>query len=89
MSGGEGPYFGGRDFGFMDIAFIPFISWVDAYGSVGKFKIPCETQFPLLKAWTQKCMERESVKKVLPASERISELAAQISKRFATNGTFF
>lgn len=82
---GEGPYFGGREFGFMDIALIPFMGWFDAYESIGDFKIPLDTQFPLLKAWIEKCMERESVKKVLPAPERISEFAAQIRKKFVTD----
>lgn len=80
MSGVEGPYFGGREFGFVDIVFIPFMSWFDAYQGIGNFKIPWDTQLPLLKAWMEKCMEREIVKKLLPAPERICEYAALIRR---------
>lgn len=62
---GEGPYFGGQEFGFMDIAFIPFTTWFHILESIGNFKMLMDSQFPWLKAWIEKCMERESVKKVL------------------------
>lgn len=85
MSGGKGPYFGAEEFGFVDIALIPFVSWFDGYESIGNFKIPLDTQFPLLKTWKHKCMERESVKKVLPTPDKISELAGHLRKIFVTD----
>ncbi|KAH9290581.1 hypothetical protein KI387_034698, partial [Taxus chinensis] len=65
-----GPYFGGEEFGFLDIAYIPFASWFHSHEIIGNFKLPLETRFPLLHAWVTKCMERESVKKSLPTPER-------------------
>uniref|UniRef100_A0A0C9QLX7 glutathione transferase n=1 Tax=Wollemia nobilis TaxID=56998 RepID=A0A0C9QLX7_9CONI len=65
------PYFGGETFGFLDIAFIPLTIWFHTYETVGKFKIPMEAKCPGLKAWMGVCMERESVKKVLPEPQRI------------------
>ncbi|KAJ4811373.1 Glutathione S-transferase [Rhynchospora pubera] len=31
---GDKKYFGGDTFGFVDVAFVPFTSWFDTYGSV-------------------------------------------------------
>jgi len=83
LSGGNKPYFGGNQFGFMDIAFIPFVSWFHAWETVGNWKIPFDTQFPRLHEWMNTCMERESVKKILPHPDKVKELALQLRKRFA------
>lgn len=85
MSRGRGPYFGGEEFGFVDIVFIPFASWFHSYETVGNFKLPFETQFPLLRAWVKKCMERESVKKILPTPERVLEFGLQVRKKFVAD----
>ena len=82
LSGGVKPYFGGQQFGFMDIAFIPFASWFLAWETVGNWKIPLKTQFPRLHEWVNACMERESVKKILPHPAKIVEYAVQARKRF-------
>ena len=65
LSGGIKPYFGGKKFGFMDIASIPFACWFVAWEAMGVWKIPLDTQFPRLHEWVNACMERESVKKSL------------------------
>ena len=82
LSGGVKPYFGGQQFGFMDIAFIPFASWFLAWETVGNWKIPLKTEFPRLHEWVNACMERESVKKVLPHPDKVTEFASQLRKRF-------
>jgi len=82
LSGGIKPYFGGEKFGYMDIAFIPFASWFQAWEVMGNWKIPLETQFPRLHEWVNACMERESVKKVLPHPEKVAEFAMQMRQRF-------
>lgn len=61
---GDKPYFGGEDFGFLDVVFIPFTSMFHGYESHGNFKI--EDECPKLMAWVKRCMERESVSKILP-----------------------
>ncbi|KAH9290219.1 hypothetical protein KI387_034336 [Taxus chinensis] len=76
-----GHYIGGEEFGFLDIAFISFVPWFHTYESIGNFKSPLETRFPLLHAWIGKCMERESVKKASPPPERVLEFALQIRKK--------
>uniref|UniRef100_A0A0D6QRI7 glutathione transferase n=1 Tax=Araucaria cunninghamii TaxID=56994 RepID=A0A0D6QRI7_ARACU len=72
MSGG-GPYFGGKEFGFMDIAFIPYTSWFHTFQTIADFTMPFDTRFPCLLAWIQKCMERDSVKKILPPPDNVLE----------------
>ncbi|KAH9290584.1 hypothetical protein KI387_034701 [Taxus chinensis] len=57
-----GPYFGGEEFGFMDIVLIPFAAWFHTNEIIGNFKLP----FSLLHAWVTKCMERDNVKKIVP-----------------------
>ncbi|KAH9290243.1 hypothetical protein KI387_034360, partial [Taxus chinensis] len=83
-----GPYFGGEVFGFLDIAFIPFIpfvTWFHSHEIIGNFKLQFETRFPLLHAWVTKCMERESVKKIVPTPERLLEFALQLRKEFVVD----
>lgn len=80
-AGGSLPFFSGKDFGFLDIAFIPFASWFHTYESLGNFKIPFESEYPLLDAWVKRCMERESVKKILPSSEKVLDFAIGLRKR--------
>eukprot|EP01018_Ginkgo_biloba_P016218 Gb_38686 [translate_table: standard] len=84
LSGGK-PYFGGETFGFTDIAFIPFASWFFTYENLGNFKISLDEQFPRLGAWVKKCMERESVSKILPQPEKVLSYALQIRKKYVTD----
>ncbi|KAH9290223.1 hypothetical protein KI387_034340, partial [Taxus chinensis] len=73
-----GPHFGGEEFGFMDISLIPFAAWFHTNEIIGNFKL----SFLLLHVWVTKCMERESVKKIVPTPERLLEFALQIRKKF-------
>ncbi|PON82383.1 S-crystallin [Trema orientale] len=66
------PYFGGNEFGFLDLAFIPFSSMFHGYESHGNFEL--EIECPKLSAWVKRCMARESVSKVLPDSSEMYEL---------------
>jgi len=85
LSGGNNPFFGGERFGFMDIAFIPFASWFCAWETLGNWKIPLETDFPRLHKWVNTCMERESVKKILPDPHKVVEFTLQLRKRFVSS----
>jgi len=84
LSGGIKPYFGGKKFGFMDIAFIPFACWFVAWEAMGVWKIPLDTQFPRLHEWVNACMERESVKKILPP-QKLADFGVQVRKRFVSS----
>lgn len=61
---GDKLYFGGDNFGFVDIALIPFHSWFYSFEMAGNFSI--EKECPKLIAWAKKCMENASVSKTLP-----------------------
>jgi len=61
---GDKLYFGGDNFGFLDIAFIPISSMFYGYETHGNFKF--EEECPKLSAWVRRCATRESVSNVLP-----------------------
>ncbi|GLJ35983.1 hypothetical protein SUGI_0721810 [Cryptomeria japonica] len=84
-AGGTLPFFSGKDFGFLDIAFIPYASRFHSYEIIGNFKIPFETEYPLLNAWIKRCMERDSVKKVLPSPDQVLEFSLQVRRNFLVN----
>ncbi|KAJ4981590.1 hypothetical protein NE237_032427 [Protea cynaroides] len=77
---GDKPYFGGDDFGFVDVSFVPFYSWFYAIETFANFNI--EAECPKLIAWAKKCMEKESVAKSLPDSLKIYDFAVQMKKIF-------
>ncbi|XP_058218597.1 probable glutathione S-transferase [Rhododendron vialii] len=76
---GDKPYFGGEEFGFVDVALIPFYSWFYAYETCGNFSI--EAECPKLVAWAKRCMERESVSKSLPDPHRVYDFVLQLKKK--------
>ncbi|XP_020594556.1 probable glutathione S-transferase parC, partial [Phalaenopsis equestris] len=61
---GENKYFGGEDFGLVDIALVPFTSWFYSFESFADFSV--EQEFPKLAAWGKRCLKRESVAQSLP-----------------------
>ncbi|KAJ4982462.1 hypothetical protein NE237_033299 [Protea cynaroides] len=76
---GDKPYFGGDDFGFVDVSFVTFYSWFYAMETFGNFKV--EAECPKLIAWAKRCMQKESVAKSLPDSLKIYDFAVQIRKK--------
>ena len=60
-----GPYFGGQRIGFLDIAVVPYICWVDAFETMGEYKLPIEHQCPNLHAWFTFIITHPSVKESL------------------------
>ncbi|CAI9100283.1 OLC1v1037247C1 [Oldenlandia corymbosa var. corymbosa] len=68
---GDKPYFGGENFGFVDVGLIPYYSWFYAYETLGNFKV--EGECPKLVAWAKRCMERESVSKSLADPQEVYE----------------
>lgn len=76
---GDKPYFGGENFGFLDISLIGFYSWFLAYETFGKFSV--EKECPKLILWVKRCLERDSVSKTLPDSEKVCEFAVEWNER--------
>ncbi|XP_042513611.1 probable glutathione S-transferase [Macadamia integrifolia] len=80
---GDKPYFGGDNFGFVDVSFIPFYSWFYAMEKLSNFSI--EAECPELVAWTKRCMQRESVAKTLPDQHKVCDFVLQMRKRFVAD----
>ncbi|KAL6999769.1 Glutathione S-transferase U1 [Sarracenia purpurea var. burkii] len=76
---GEKPYFGGDEFGFVDIAVVGFNCWFYTYDSYANFSI--EAECPKLIAWAKRCMQRQSVARTLPDPHRVYDYALQLKKR--------
>ncbi|XP_027073212.1 probable glutathione S-transferase parC [Coffea arabica] len=76
---GNKPYFGGEDFGYVDVALIPFYCWFHAYENFGNFKT--ETECPKLVEWAKRCMQRESVSKSLADPHKIYEFVVSLKKK--------
>ncbi|XP_027064698.1 probable glutathione S-transferase [Coffea arabica] len=77
---GEKPYFGGEEFGYVDVALIPFYSWFHAYETCGNFKIG--TECPKFVAWAKRSMQRESVSKSLADPEKVYDFVLILKKHF-------
>nr|ABZ80407.1 tau glutathione S-transferase [Casuarina glauca] len=73
------PYFGGENFGFVDLALITFYNWFYFYDTIGKFSI--EVECPKIMQWGRRCLERESVAKTLPDTKKLCEAALELRKK--------
>ncbi|KAL2331168.1 hypothetical protein Fmac_018749 [Flemingia macrophylla] len=76
---GDKTYFGGDNFGFVDIALVPFYTWFKAYETFGNFNI--ESECPKFIAWVKRCLQKESVSKSLPDPHKVYEFVVEIRKR--------
>lgn len=77
---GDEPYFGGDNFGFLDVALITFYSWFDTYETCGNFSI--EEHCPKLVAWAKRCMEKESVSTSLADPKKVYEFVLMLKKKY-------
>ncbi|KAJ4828793.1 hypothetical protein Tsubulata_010805 [Turnera subulata] len=66
---GEKDFFCGDTFGYVDIVAIPITIWFLASERYGNFQV--ETECPKFAAWIKRCLQRESVSKVLTDPEKI------------------
>ena len=55
---GDKACFGGDKLGFVDVALVPFYSWVKAYENFGIINM--EKECPNFIAWARRCMQKES-----------------------------
>ncbi|XP_010459289.1 PREDICTED: glutathione S-transferase U24 isoform X2 [Camelina sativa] len=76
---GDKDYFGVETFGYVDIALIGFYSWFGVYDKYGNINI--ESECPKLIAWAKRCLQRESVAKALPESEKVTTFISERRKK--------
>ncbi|KAL8161376.1 hypothetical protein V2J09_012865 [Rumex salicifolius] len=76
---GDKPFFGGDEFGFADVALIPFYSWFYTYEVEANFKV--EDTCPMIIAWAKRCMERDSVASSLPDPHKIHGFVLERKKK--------
>ncbi|KAK7387305.1 hypothetical protein VNO78_28011 [Psophocarpus tetragonolobus] len=76
---GDKPYFGGEEFGYVDVALVPFTSWFYTVETNGKLSI--EEECPKIVDWVKRCMLKESVAKSLPHPRQIYAFALQYKQR--------
>nr|QDM54632.1 glutathione S-transferase 2 [Pteris vittata] len=60
-----GPYFGGQEIGFVDVALAPFLCWFEAYETLGEFKIWDASKCPHLHKWADTVLDHPSVKEAI------------------------
>ncbi|KAD6794382.1 hypothetical protein R6Q59_028620 [Mikania micrantha] len=78
---GDKPYFGGESFGYLDVSFIPFYSWFQAYETYGNFNF--EHDCPKLIAWAKRCIQNKpSVSTTLPDLPKVFAFVQHLRKKF-------
>ncbi|KAL2476487.1 Glutathione S-transferase U19 [Abeliophyllum distichum] len=75
----EKPYFGGENFGYVDISLIGFYMWFHAYETCANFSI--EAECPKLMAWVKRCLERKTVSKSLGDPKTVYEIVLKFRKK--------
>ncbi|KAK1426875.1 hypothetical protein QVD17_15555 [Tagetes erecta] len=77
---GDKPFFGGENFGYLDVSFIPFYSWFQAYETYGNLNI--ELECPKLIAWAKRCIQnKESVSNIFPDSSKVFAFVQLLRKK--------
>lgn len=75
---GEKDYYGGDNFGLLDIIGIPLTPWIVGFEKYGGFKV--EEEAPKFAAWTKRCLQRESVAKAVSQPEKVCEFIGMVRK---------
>ncbi|CAI9784310.1 unnamed protein product [Fraxinus pennsylvanica] len=75
---GDKPYFGGENFGYVDISLIGFHMWFYAYETIANFSI--EAECPKLMAWDKRCLERKTVAKSLGDPKAVYDIVLKSRK---------
>lgn len=77
------PYFGGDEFGFLDVVLVPFTSWFYTYQKCGNLTI--EAECPKFMAWAKRCMEKDSVSKSIPHPHKVYDFALEYKKKYGSD----
>ncbi|KAH9707050.1 glutathione transferase5 [Citrus sinensis] len=77
---GEKDFFGGDSLGFVDVIAIPLTCWFYAVEKFGGFKV--ENECPKFSAWMNKCMQRDTVARILPDPEKVYEFVITLRNMF-------
>ncbi|RVW18619.1 putative glutathione S-transferase [Vitis vinifera] len=75
---GDKPYFGGENFGFVDVNLMPYFSWLYVFEIAANFNI--EAECPKLITWAKRCMEKKSVSTSLPDRQKFYDFFLQLKK---------
>ncbi|KAK7401692.1 hypothetical protein VNO78_13367 [Psophocarpus tetragonolobus] len=68
---GNEPYFGGKNFGFVDVALVPLFCYFNTFSLYAKFIH--EAQYPKIVAWAKRCTQKESVSKCFPKEQDVKQ----------------
>ncbi|TKY49325.1 Glutathione S-transferase 3 [Spatholobus suberectus] len=75
---GDKPFYGGDTFGFVDVGLITFCCWFYTFETYGNFKM--EAECPKLIPWVKRCMQRETVSKILPNEKEVYNAVVEMKK---------
>ncbi|KAJ0103135.1 hypothetical protein Patl1_05070 [Pistacia atlantica] len=76
---GSQPYFGGENFGYVDVSLIPYYDWFYAYETMAN--ISMEAECPKLVAWAKRCAQKKSVSESLVGEKKILGFVHELRKR--------
>ncbi|KAL6969522.1 Glutathione S-transferase U17 [Sarracenia purpurea var. burkii] len=68
-------FFGGSRIGFLDIALGCFLAWLSVTEKINGVKLLDETKTPNLAKWAVKFRDDDSVKSVMPETDKLAEFA--------------
>jgi glutathione S-transferase len=68
---GNKPYFGGDNFGFVDVALVPLFCMFYTFTFAGKFID--DEKYPTITSWARRCIQKESVSKAIPQEEKLKQ----------------
>ncbi|XP_020218645.1 glutathione S-transferase 3 [Cajanus cajan] len=75
---GDKIFYGGDTFGFVDVGLITFYCWFYTFETYGNFKM--EAECPKLIAWAKRCMQRETVSKIIPDEKEVYNAVVEMKK---------
>ncbi|CAJ1957928.1 unnamed protein product [Sphenostylis stenocarpa] len=78
---GDKSYFGGHNFGFVDIPVVSYYPWFKALETFDSLNVGECSKFT---AWAKRCLQKESVAKSIPDQRVINELFVELRKNSST-----
>lgn len=78
---GNKPYFGGDNFGFVDVALVPLLNMLYTFTFAGKFIH--DEKYPNITSWAKRCAQKESVSKSIPQEDKVKRFVDE--KRLVLN----